>query len=87
LLFCFEDWVCRVFVFTICHKESLVLDLGLVEAFLCFFVKVKIWLVCLFVLFCFFFLGAVSDDLVNALEPTFAQALNSSRHGFHSQQG
>jgi hypothetical protein len=75
LLFCFEDWVFRVFVFTICHKESLVLDLGSVEALLCFFVKK---LVC----FC-----AVSDDLVNALEPTFAQALNSSRHGFHSQQG
>jgi len=34
-----------------------------------------------------FFFGAVSDDLVNALELTFAQALNNSRHGFHSQQG
>jgi len=84
LLFCFEDWVFRVFVFTICHKEILVLDLGLVEACLCFLVKKQ--LVCLFVI-CFFFGGAVSDDLVNALEPTFAQALNSSRHGFHSQQG
>jgi len=79
LLFCFEDWVFRVFVFTICHKESLVLDLVLVEACLCFLVKKQ--------LVCFFFLGAVSDYLVNALEPTFAQALNSSRHGFHSQQG
>jgi hypothetical protein len=51
----------------------------LVEACLCFLVKKQ--------LVCFFFLGAVSDYLVNALEPTFAQALNSSRHGFHSQQG
>ncbi len=61
----------------------MVLDLVLVEACLCFLVKKTIGL---FVCF-FFFLGAVSDDLVNALEPTFAQALNSSRHGFHSQQG
>jgi fucose permease len=58
----------------------------LVEACLCFLVKKQ--LVCFFVcLFFFFFWGAVSDYLVNALEPTFAQALNSSRHGFHSQQG
>jgi hypothetical protein len=41
--------VFRVFVFTICHKESLVLDLVLVEACLCFLVKKQ--------LVCFFFFG------------------------------
>jgi hypothetical protein len=52
-----------------------------------FFSKKKFGLFVCFFCFLFIFLGAVSDDLVNALEPTFAQALNSSRHGFHSQQG